>query len=251
LAVLTSLALAGLGLLAWPTRGGLEVIERVERMIRPAGIGSDGAGLAGALGQDRSVLRARLAAGGAGVVVALLVPSLPGYLAAAGLAVALNRVLRRMEPAAVRRARTARLRDLPATLDLLGVALRAGLPIDQAIDVVAAANDGPLSADMRRVAAATRLGSGPVLAWEPLDQDVVWGPVARAVRRSAASGSALADAFERVAQDRRGASAQHAESAARQASVIAMAPLGLCFLPAFICIGVVPVIVGLLAGALS
>ena len=36
-----------------------------------------------------------------------------------------------------------------------------------------------------------------------------------------------------------------AEQAARRVGVLAVAPLGLCFLPAFVLLGVVPVVVGL------
>jgi len=34
-------------------------------------------------------------------------------------------------------------------------------------------------------------------------------------------------------------------AAARKVGVLAVAPLGLCFLPAFVCLGIVPVVVGL------
>ncbi|HEX3812186.1 MAG TPA: type II secretion system F family protein [Mycobacteriales bacterium] len=241
------LALAGLGLLIWPTRLAVAASERVAQFASTPGDEPASA----AERSTRIATRARMVALAAGSAVVLVFPSILGLVAGAALAVALDRVLRRLEPAAVRRARSARQRDLPAVLDLLAVALHAGMPIDQAIDVVADAMAGPLSDDLHRVAAATRLGSGAIRAWEPFVDDPVWGVVARAVRRSAASGSALATTFERVAQDRRAERAQRAESAARQASVIAMAPLGLCFLPAFICIGVVPVVVGLLSGALK
>jgi len=246
--VVTGCLLAGLAVLVWPAgRAGPVAVARIARVL-PARRSVASTSTADV---SRSPVWLRFAAIAAGLAVAIAVGSVPGVVVGVFVAVGLDRALRRLEPAAVRRIRLARQRALPATLDLLAVALRAGLPIDHAIDAVAAASDGPLVDDLRHIASSTRLGAGALAAWAPYVEDTVWGAVARAVRRSAASGSALATTFERVAADRREERIQRAESAARRASVLAMAPLGLCFLPAFICIGVIPVVIGLLSGALK
>ncbi|MCW2524955.1 MAG: putative type secretion system integral rane subunit, partial [Frankiales bacterium] len=44
---------------------------------------------------------------------------------------------------------------------------------------------------------------------------------------------------------------QEALAAAERAGVWSMVPLGLCFLPAYVCIGVVPVVLGVGGQALS
>ena len=62
------------------------------------------------------------------------------------------------------------------------------------------------------------------------------------------SGLAMAQALERLAEDLRCDRAAAAEAAVRRASVLAVLPLGLCFLPAFLLTGVVPVVVSILAG---
>jgi pilus assembly protein TadC len=54
-----------------------------------------------------------------------------------------------------------------------------------------------------------------------------------------------------VADEQRRVRRWQAEAAARKAGVLAVAPLVLCFLPAFILIGVVPVIVGVATEALA
>jgi pilus assembly protein TadC len=41
-----------------------------------------------------------------------------------------------------------------------------------------------------------------------------------------------------------------AEAAAQRAGVLITAPLGLCFLPAFVCLGIAPIVAGL-AGEIS
>jgi pilus assembly protein TadC len=64
------------------------------------------------------------------------------------------------------------------------------------------------------------------------------------VIRAHHSGAALADVLNRVAADLRRDLRAQAETAAAHASVKAVLPLGLCFLPAFLLIGVVPVVAG-------
>lgn len=243
--MVTAALLAGLGVVVWPARN--VPATRIVRVLRRS-VAAPAEKPAAAVIRQR---RLRLAAAGGGIAVALVLASLTGVVIGIGVAVGLDRLLRRLESPDVRAERAVRERELPATLDLLAVTLRAGLPVDAAIELAAEACAGPLTDDLRRIAASTRLGAGAAAAWAPYAADSVWGAVARAVRRSANSGSALAATFERVAQERRTARAQRAEAVAKRASVLAMAPLGLCFLPAFICIGIIPVVVGLLSGALK
>lgn len=241
---MTAALLAGIAVLVWPMRN--MPAARIGRILK----GSDNSPVA----PNRAAIRPRwlrAAAVAGGIAVAVVLSSVPGVVLGIAAAFGMDRFFRRLELPAVRGERLARERELPATLDLLAVTLRAGMPVDAAIELAAEACAGPLADDLRHIASSTRLGAGAAAAWTPYAADTVWGPVARAVRRSADSGSALAATFERVAQERRTARAQRAEAAAKRASVLAMAPLGLCFLPAFICIGVIPVVVGLLSSALK
>jgi pilus assembly protein TadC len=68
--------------------------------------------------------------------------------------------------------------------------------------------------------------------------------------RSSASGGALAGALGRLADDLRADRTVAIETAARRAGVLIVLPLGLCFLPAFLLAGLVPVIVALLGDVL-
>ncbi|MCV7172813.1 type II secretion system F family protein, partial [Mycobacterium manitobense] len=49
----------------------------------------------------------------------------------------------------------------------------------------------------------------------------------------------------------RSAAADAAGAAAERASVLIAAPLGLCYLPAFLCLGIVPVVAGLAGDVLQ
>ncbi len=243
--VAVALTAAGVGVGVWPAGGpGTAATHRVRRM------GGTGAG-GPAPPRRRPFDGPRLA----GVLVCLAVLALVGSVFGLGagllLGVVTERVLRARTGGADRHRQVAREAALPATLDLLAVALRAGLPFGSAAETVAAARAGPLADDLARVASLIRLGAGPALAWTDYAADPVWGVVSRAVARSAESGSTLAAALERVAEDRRTAADLRGEGAVRRASVLAMAPLGLCFLPAFVCLGVVPVVIGMASGALG
>lgn len=137
------------------------------------------------------------------------------------------------------------MRELPTAIDLMCLMLRSGAAPATAVAGAAAAINGPLSGDLRRIASLQMMGAGTAEAWHWAADDVVLAPIAAAAIRSADSGSALADAWSRAAVDIRAASRVRVEVAARRAGVASLAPLGLCFLPAFICLGVVPIVIGL------
>ena len=192
----------------------------------------------------------RAAAVGLGIAVAVTLGGGVGVGVGVVAALVCERIVGRLEPADVRRRKEARAAELPLVLDLVGVCLRAGMPLVAALETVAAALPGPFSEDLRVVAGLQRLGAAPAAAWEHLVDDADLAPVARAVSRSAESGSRLAAAFDRLATDRRSALAAAGTARAQSAGVVAMAPLGLCFLPAFVCLGIVPVVLSLAAEVL-
>jgi pilus assembly protein TadC len=190
-------------------------------------------------------LTGRAAAALLGLAAAFVVGGVVGAAAGLGVAVAADRLVPQLEPTRARRRRQDRAAELPLTLDLLSVCLRAGMPLVAALETVAEALPGPLSGDLRVVSGLQRLGAAPAAAWAELALDTDLAPVARTVARSSESGSRLAAAFERLAADRRAAIASAGLARARTAGVIAMAPLGLCFLPAFVCLGIAPIVLSL------
>jgi pilus assembly protein TadC len=194
--------------------------------------------------------RRRIVAVLGGFAVGVLVGGWPGLVAGPVAVALLDRYLGRLEPAQRRREREAAALDLPYAADLLAAALRAGLPTDRAVQEVADALGGPVGARLGRVAGSLSLGLAPAAAWQPV-QDLPAGTrLTAAVARTADSGAALAGAFTRVADDLRTARLAQADAAAQRAGVLLVLPLGLCFLPAFIVAGVVPVIVAVLGDVL-
>ncbi|MFC0526744.1 type II secretion system F family protein [Phytohabitans kaempferiae] len=192
----------------------------------------------------------RLAAGLGGFAVALFVGGVLGLAVGAAVAVVLDRQLRRLEPPEVRARRLREVADLPLAADLMAAGLRAGAPVDRAAAAVAEAIGGPLGERLARVARSLRLGAEPAEAWAHVTTVASAGRMAQAAVRSSASGAALAGALTRLADDLRADRAVASEAAARRAGVLIVLPLGLCFLPAFILAGLVPVLVAVLRDVL-
>ncbi|KHO19838.1 pilus assembly protein TadC [Mycolicibacterium setense] len=167
------------------------------------------------------------------------------------------RVRNRAAPTPVRRANLQRARtDDPlaaaSTFDLFAACLTAGLAVSTAAAAVAPAAPPALAPLLRRAAELLALGADPARAWTgghesnaAVPQDKNAEALLRLARRSAASGSALADGVAELAVQTRHDAATSADAVAERASVLVAGPLGLCYLPAFLCLGVIPVVAGL------
>jgi pilus assembly protein TadC len=181
------------------------------------------------------------AAGGAVVVFLLLGGGLVAALAGAGAGVALERLLRRSGAGPDDGGQLAR--DLPVACDLLGVCLGAGTPVGAALAAVGSSVPGPLGERLIEVGALYRLGAAPRRAWSGVPPPV--DALARTMVRAGESGSTVVPALQRLAADLRSSDRSDTEAAVRRAGVWVLAPLGLCFLPAFLCLGVVPLVLGI------
>jgi Flp pilus assembly protein TadB len=197
----------------------------------------------------RGFIRTSGAAAAAGAA-ALVVPG-HGWALSGGLlttALVLAVISRRLAGGAARYETGAA--DLPVACDLVAAALRAGAPPGRAVDVVGEALGGPVGERLRRVGAALAAGAAPATAWGELAGLDGADRLVRAATHSADRGSALAAALVRVADDLRAARASAADARVRRLGVLVVLPLGLCFLPAFLLAGVVPVVVAVLGDVL-
>ncbi|WP_227984788.1 type II secretion system F family protein [Nocardia spumae] len=137
---------------------------------------------------------------------------------------------------------------IASALDLLVSCLRAGLPAAGAARAVAPTAPEPLCSGLRRAADLLALGADPVTAWERAAQEAPIAEMqslARLVRRSARSGASLTGAVAELARQCRATVEDATAARAERAGVLISGPLGLCFLPAFVCLGIVPVVAGL------
>lgn len=138
-----------------------------------------------------------------------------------------------------------------SSLDVLAVCLAAGMAVSTAAAATAVSAPPRLARVLRRAADMLALGADPSAAWSsPRDLpagsvDAQADALLRMARRSASSGAALAEGVAELAAQSRHDAAHAATATAERAGVLIAAPLGLCFLPAFVCLGIVPVVAGL------
>lgn len=165
----------------------------------------------------------------------------------AGAAVGTWLFIGRAEPPEVRRRRESVRRDLPHVVSLFATALRSGAAPPDAVIVVCAALPGAAADRLSGVAARLSLGVDPVQVWESLGHDRELARLGRTMARAQATGSPVVGSVERLAEDLARSARSEVEERARAVGVKAALPLGLCLLPAFILIGIVPVVAGLLS----
>jgi Flp pilus assembly protein TadB len=186
-----------------------------------------------------SALIASLAAGGG---AALLVGGLPGVALGLLLGIGLRIGLPRVETAGRRREREQLERQAPLVVDLVAACLASGSPLEPALVAAATAVGPPARAVLVSAVTALQLGADPAVVWRDVARHEPLGGLARAVARSAETGAPLSDLLPRVAERARASHRARVEARVRTVSVRLTAPLGLAFLPAFVLLGVVPVV---------
>lgn len=182
----------------------------------------------------------------------LFVLGIPWGIPLAGAAFfVIPRALARLEPAATRQRKAQITADLPLAVDLLAACLRAGRPPQQGLATAATAIGGPVAELFTEVAHHLALGTDPMDAWSRLRAEPACAPFARAIDRSLRSGAPLSRTLEHLADDTRQAHHHAADQRARAIESRTALPLGLCFLPAFVLLSIVPTIADALIPYLS
>jgi len=172
---------------------------------------------------------------------------LGGGLAVIGLA-GMPPLVRRLEPRWVRERRERVTRQAPLLCDLLAATLASGATVRDALEAASQAVGEPTSSALSPIVGAVDLGADPIDSWRESGPAESHRPIVDALARAQESGAPAAVVLARVAQDLRREHRRSVEVAARAAGVRAVAPLAACFLPAFLLIGVVPVVVSLATG---
>ncbi|WP_196835511.1 type II secretion system F family protein [Zhihengliuella flava] len=138
--------------------------------------------------------------------------------------------------------RTARPVETGLLLELAASLLEAGQPVPSLLahlgDVV------PQGEQLTRVGRALELGLSWERAWAGTDARLI--QLARALGFAHSSGAAAAQLIRRAAVEQRRAEAREAQLQAARLAVRLVVPLGLCALPAFICWGIVPLVVSMM-----
>lgn len=170
-----------------------------------------------------------------------------GFGAGVVVATVVWHVVARSESPAAARERRAVERELPALVLLFAAALRGGAPTSRALAVACEALPGCAAERLVGARARLELGLPAEDVWRGLGEDPVLAPLGHMLASAVRSGAPVAAAAQRLAEDLARDARGRAENRARTVGVRAAVPLGLCLLPAFLLIGIVPVVAGLLS----
>ncbi|WP_026123063.1 type II secretion system F family protein [Nocardiopsis halotolerans] len=152
------------------------------------------------------------------------------------------------------RTRTSRIpvsTDLPVVIGLLASGVRSGATVPACLTAVSRAARGRLGGELAAVGEQLRLGATPAEAWRRSALPEPLAAVGRDLARAADTGAPVADLLDRHAADLRRVLRVRAVARVERLGVLVVAPLGLCFLPAFVLIGIVPMAAELLSRALG
>lgn len=231
-------AACGAGLAAWAATG-LPAERRWARLVpdrdEPTTVGRPGS--PGLLRRFRLVLAAL--AGCAGIT---FVDGVAGAVVALVGTGATWLVCTRAEPPGVRREREAVRRGLPHVTRLLAVVLAGGQSVPTALGVVSEALPGPATAPLARARASLAVGIPADRVFAELAVTPGLEPLGRALARSAESGASVTDVVQRLTDQLAAEDRAAVEDRARAVGIRAAVPLGLCLLPAFLLLGIVPVV---------
>jgi len=198
----------------------------------------------------RRYLRESAAALGAAACAVTLLGGITGWVAGGVCAYGVWRWIRRREAPTGRSAEAAeeaRVAEsqLPLAAELMAACLAAGSGPEQAADAVGRSLGAPLGTRFIRAGTELRLGGEPAAVWARFGSFPGGEAFARCMERAGTAGVPAVEPVTRLAAELRARRSRAATARARRAAVLVTGPLGLCFLPAFLAVGVAPVVLGL------
>jgi Flp pilus assembly protein TadB len=182
---------------------------------------------------------------GSALAVLVVLDGATGLVLAAAIAWVVHRGAHRASTRQERTAAARRALELPMAVEVLASCLTIGATQEQALNAVAHGLGGSLGADFRRVSGALGVGAEVGEAWSLVAASDV-RPLGSLLARAHLTGAAVGPQLWMLADQLRQAARTVAMDGARTLGVRASGPLGLCFLPSFVLIAVVPLVLSLL-----
>jgi Flp pilus assembly protein TadB len=153
----------------------------------------------------------------------------------------------RTESPSERRLRQEVRGDLPHLVDLLAAALRGGATPAAGVRLACEALPGAAADRLVGVTDRLELDVDPERVWMTLADDPDLAPLGRALARSHRTGAGVVSTVEKLADELGRSATAQVEERARAVGVRAALPLGLCLLPSFLLLGIVPLVVSMLS----
>ncbi|GAA4655526.1 type II secretion system F family protein [Arthrobacter cryoconiti] len=136
--------------------------------------------------------------------------------------------------------------DVPLLLELIGSACESGLAIPRALRLVAEISTPQVGVSLSQVVAGLEIGASWEHAWEGASHQSAVGSIRDALSFAALTGAPAAPLLYAEAAACRRESQRNAEKRAAALGVKLVIPLGLCSLPAFVVLGIIPVVVAMI-----
>jgi pilus assembly protein TadC len=127
---------------------------------------------------------------------------------------------------------------------LVVAAVDAGVAVPTALQAVADQVGGPVGARLDAAVRLLRVGADAAAALAPLRAESAAAPMARGLQAALESGASPVPLLEAAAAAQRDRARSALVRRARGLGSRAALPLSLCFLPAFVLVGVVPLVLG-------
>lgn len=193
-------------------------------------------------------LSRRLAVGAAvGLAAVLILPGALGLVVGPAAALGLVVATARLEPRAIRRQREQLAEQFADAVELLAAVVQSGSPLRLAVAEVARVVPDASAELLGLIGAHTQVGASDATAWRSLPEGParqVWGQLGDDLALAVESGLGMSELLGRHAADARRRQAVSAQRRARTVAVRSVMPLMCCFLPAFVLLGVVPIVLG-------
>ncbi|HVQ87309.1 MAG TPA: type II secretion system F family protein [Actinomycetes bacterium] len=180
----------------------------------------------------------------AALSIATFVGGVTGVIVGAGAGYGLQRWLAALPDAREAERKRSRQLELPVVVDLLAACMYAGANPSEATRAAASVSRSSIGGELRQVGAALLIGASADEAWRLVERGDL-AAVSRVMIRSARSGAPASELLAAVGSETRESSRAAAVAEARRLGVRTAGPLGLCFLPAFVLIGVIPLVISL------
>ncbi|AZA14549.1 type II secretion system F family protein [Corynebacterium choanae] len=139
---------------------------------------------------------------------------------------------------------------LPSELEIYCACIGAGMTSAAAAGAVAEVSDTHAANPWRLLHSLLELGVEPGGCWQQFATSQGLHTLAQLVETQTIIGARIETQLRAIAQELRATAADECIAQAERAGVMIAIPLGLCFLPAFIVLGLVPVVFSLAGGLL-
>ncbi|MGJ9426727.1 type II secretion system F family protein [Nesterenkonia halotolerans] len=134
--------------------------------------------------------------------------------------------------------------DAATLLEFTAAMLRAGVGIEACLQRLSL--NVPGSEPLAQVHRTLTAGQGWENAWKSVTEDAELSKFGTELAFAYSTGAPTAELLELTAVQERARRRQRIDEQAARLGVQMVLPLGLCFLPAFILLGVIPVVLGLM-----